>query len=231
MSTVVFPWMHRIEMAAAWAFPISVVSALIVLPFWGHTLCPVVCLVWGLSLVIFLLFPLYGRWLRPEGKRIGFVFFDFGRGGFQVILLGAVLSGFMVYGIVNHSLTATSLLHWGLISLLVVFILSIDLMGSTPLCKSGLHEDRLLQVKLDAGRCRGAGVCVEVCPKNCYALDRTRQLASMARADQCVQCGACIVQCPFDALHFETTSGGEIPPEQIRRFKLNLAGKRMTRIR
>ena len=51
----------------------------------------------------------------------------------------------------------------------------------------------------------------------------------LARAHACVQCGACIVQCPFDALHFQHPDGGVIEPETIRRFKLNLVGKRLVR--
>jgi ferredoxin len=42
-------------------------------------------------------------------------------------------------------------------------------------------------------------------------------------------CGACIVQCPFDALCFESPSGGIVPPETVRRFKLNLLGTRVAR--
>jgi ferredoxin len=51
-------------------------------------------------------------------------------------------------------------------------------------------------------------------------------MALLPRAAQCVQCGACIVQCPFDALHFRGPKGKIVPPEVIRRFKLNLLGGR-----
>ena len=44
--------------------------------------------------------------------------------------------------------------------------------------------------------------------------------------DRCVRCGACIVQCPLDALAFEDAGGRRIPPDEIRRFKLNLLGRR-----
>jgi len=45
-----------------------------------------------------------------------------------------------------------------------------------------------------------------------------------------VKCGACIVQCPGDALCFSDPHGNKIPPEVIRRFKLNLMGKRIVKI-
>ena len=47
--------------------------------------------------------------------------------------------------------------------------------------------------------------------------------------ERCVQCGACIVQCPFDALCFEDPQGGKIPPETVRKFKLNMMGRRIVR--
>jgi len=102
-------------------------------------------------------------------------------------------------------------------------------MGSTPVQKSGLHGDRLLRIELDATRCRGAGFCERVCPKDVFEVDHRRRLASLPGAEQCVQCGACIVQCPFDALHFRSPTGGVVPPATVRRFKLNLLGTRQGR--
>jgi ferredoxin len=51
-------------------------------------------------------------------------------------------------------------------------------------------------------------------------------VVELAHDDRCVRCGACIVQCPKDALFFEDAAGRRIEPETIRRFKLNLLGKR-----
>jgi ferredoxin len=102
-------------------------------------------------------------------------------------------------------------------------------MGSTPIYKSGLHEDRFLKIALDEERCNGAGFCKQVCPRNCYELDKNRYnryIITMPRIDRCVQCGACIVQCPFDALYFKSPENERISPETIRKFKLNLIGKR-----
>ncbi|MFQ5544191.1 MAG: HgcAB-like fusion protein, partial [Nitrospiria bacterium] len=84
MSAVTFPWPQRFEMAVAWAFPISLVSTLIVMPFWPEALLPLVFLIWGLSFSIFMSFPFYSRRLESKRKRMGFIFFDFGQGGFQL---------------------------------------------------------------------------------------------------------------------------------------------------
>jgi NAD-dependent dihydropyrimidine dehydrogenase PreA subunit len=117
-------------------------------------------------------------------------------------------------------------LRWGIASLGVLLILSLDLTGSTPSYKSGLHDDRLLAVELDEERCKGAGFCEQVCPTRVFEIDAERRLATLPNTGDCVQCGACIVQCPFDALSFRSPTGERIGPDTVRRFKLNLIGKR-----
>ena len=72
-------------MAVAWAFPISLVGGVALLPFSSEAVPGLVALVWGLSLALFLGFPLYERWLTPAGERIGFVCFDFGRAGLPLL--------------------------------------------------------------------------------------------------------------------------------------------------
>ena len=226
MRTARFPWRERLEMAVAWAFPISLL-ALVVLPFWPEGALPLVGLVWSLSLLAFLGFPLYAR--RLEDRRsgpVGFVFFDFGERGALLILWLLFLLALLGYQAATGHLGWAFALRWGIASLAVLAILAIDLTGSTPVYKSGLHADRLLRIELDASRCKGAGFCERVCPKDVFEIDRERHLAVLPRAAQCVQCGACIVQCPFDALFFRSPSGGVVDPETVRTFKLNLLGSR-----
>jgi NAD-dependent dihydropyrimidine dehydrogenase PreA subunit len=229
MRSVEFRWPQRCEMAVAWAFPISLVGALLVLPFWRDALLPLVSLVWGMSLLVFLSFPLYQRRLGGGGKRIGFVFFDFGPSGGLLVSWLCFALALAGYAAATGELSWTTLLRWGAGSLVVLAILGLDIMGSTPTYKSGLHEDRLLRIALDEEKCRGAAFCEQVCPVDVFDIDRERRLASLARSERCVQCGACIVQCPFDALFFQHPDGGVLPPETIRRFKLNLIGKRVVR--
>jgi len=230
MQKVEFPWRQRIEIAASWAFPISIILALVMIPFWREAIFPLIFLVWGLSFLIFTAFPLYSRWLSSEGRRIGFIFFDFGRGGFQLILCGIFIIGLVTYSILVGDFTWGFIFRWSFISFIVILLLSIDLMGSTPLYKSGLHKDRLLKVVLDEKKCKGAGFCEQVCPRNCYEVDKNRYIATMPRAELCVQCGACVVQCPFNALYFKSSKGKVIFPETIRKFKLNLMGKRLVKV-
>jgi len=120
---------------------------------------------------------------------------------------------------------------WGIVSLIVVLIIFIDLAGSTPVYKGGLHKESLLHVVLDKKRCKGTGVCEDICPRNCFEIDRKNHIAKMPRINLCEQCGACIVQCPSDALWFESPDYKIIPPETIRKYKLNLIGKRIVNVK
>jgi NAD-dependent dihydropyrimidine dehydrogenase PreA subunit len=225
MRTVTFPAMERFEMAVAWAFPISLLT-LFLFPLWPRGVLPLAILVWGLSLVIFMSFPLYERHLRVKDRNVGFVLFDFGERGVPLLLWGLFLLGVAAYGMLAGTLSWAFVLHWSLASFVVLLILALDLTGSTPVYKSGLHEDRLLRIALDTERCKGAAFCEQVCPTDVFEIDLQRRLATLPRAGQCVQCGACIVQCPFDALYFRSPTGGVVAPETVRRFKLNLLGSR-----
>jgi len=226
MRCVNFPWAQRVEMAVAWAFPISVVAALLALPFFRWNVLLLGTLIWTASLAIFLLFPLYEHHLRPKDTSPGFVFFDFGRTGLPILMWLLFLVGLVAFGALAGDLSWAFMLRWGIASLSVLLILSLDLTGSTPSYKSGLHEDRQLAIELDETRCKGAGFCEQVCPTHVFEIDAERHLATLPNRDDCVQCGACVVQCPFDALSFRSPAGEQIAPDTVRRFKLNLLGKR-----
>ena len=226
MRTVTFPWRQRLEMAVAWAFPISLLT-LLLLPFWRPAVAPLIGLVWSFSLLVFLSFPLYERRLRTAGDHVGFVFFDVGEYGFPLLVWALFLSVLLGHAALAGTFSWGLAARWGLGSLIVMLLLSIDLMGSTPVYKSGLHEDRRLRITLDPDRCKGAAFCEQVCPVAVFEVDHGRRLATLPRIECCVQCGACVVQCPFDALYFTSPTGDVVPPRTVRRFKLNLLGRRL----
>lgn len=229
MRQVEFSLTQRIEMAVMWAFPFSLIIVLIALFLWKEALFPLFILSWILPLFVFVFFPLYSRFLNQRDERFDkyTVIFDLIK---TPLILGAMFfPGIIAYGAFTGRMSVEFILRWSLVSLGIIFLLGIDLMGSTPVYKSGLHEDRFLRVTLDEGKCTGCGVCVQVCPRNCYEIDRDRHLALIPRGNKCVKCGACIVQCPFDALFFKSPDGRVIPPETIRKFKLNLMGQRLVK--
>jgi NAD-dependent dihydropyrimidine dehydrogenase PreA subunit len=234
MRQVCFPLLDRLEMAVAWAFPISVLGGTVVAIGWRHLALPFLAMVWALTLGLYAFFPWFAGSVEPTkqlppGWTRYLVFFDPRvRRNLMVWLLFVI--GLWGYAYLHGAGSVQSLVGWSLASLFVVLLVSMDLAGSTPLYKSGLHEDRLFEVELNVEACRGRAMCWEVCPKNCYLIDAVRHKAVIAEPDACVQCGACVVQCPEDALAFFTSSGQRIPPEVIRTYKLNLLGRRATSI-
>ncbi|MCA9513062.1 MAG: ferredoxin family protein, partial [Myxococcales bacterium] len=109
---------------------------------------------------------------------------------------------------------------------LLTALLTFDYAGSTPL-EGGSHFDsRSWKIELDTERCAGIFRCWEVCPEACFERDDAARKAVLAHDERCVRCGACVVQCPKDALYFIDGEGDRIAPETIRRFKLNLLGRR-----
>lgn len=233
MNEVEFPITQRIEMAVMWAFPFSIIASLLIFPFDTQILLPLNILIWGWSLLIFISFPLYSQWLHWRKKTTNFskytIIFDFSL--IPVIIWIIFLGLLVIISIISKNFNLRLILGLSIISLAVLLLINIDLMGSTPLFKSGLHEDRFLKVILDEDKCKGAGFCEQVCPKNCYEVDKVHHIATVPRADECVQCGACIVQCPFDALYFKSPKGKVLQPETVRKYKLNLIGKRLIKVK
>lgn len=232
MDKVKFELGQRIEMAAMWAFPFSVIATLLIFPFNRQFILPLNVLIWGWSLFVFVSFPLYSKRLvkkRTAAFSKYTIVFDFSR---TPLVIWFVFIFFLIlWSFYTNSFSWGLVLGWGFTSLAILLLLNIDLMGSTPIYKSGLHEDRFLQITLDSDKCKGAAFCEQVCPKNCFEVDSVEHLAAIPRGDDCVQCGACIVQCPFDALHFESPKGEILSPDSVRRFKLNLVGKRLVKVR
>jgi NAD-dependent dihydropyrimidine dehydrogenase PreA subunit len=232
MRTVRFDLRERLEMATMWAFPISVIPLAPLIIWWRALALPFVAIVWGMALVAFAALP----WLpavllvghsdkKPPGWTKYLVVFD-PRSQKIVAVWAATVAGLVAYGRLATDWGWMTIGGWVLASLATALLFGLDLAGSTPLYKSGLHEDRLLTVALDVDKCEGRAICREVCPKNCFQIDSKAHKASIITENECVQCGACIVQCPEDALAFVDAAGLRIPPEDIRRYKLNLMGER-----
>jgi NAD-dependent dihydropyrimidine dehydrogenase PreA subunit len=253
---VSFGWPRRLEMAVAWAVPVSIVVALALFFAWRAAVLPAVSLTWALASLVFLTFPLYARRLGPRVRVAGWEKvstngsgrdattpvsrvpavhlpspgggwgFSFGQGGLQLILWALGLLVLAGHAALSGTLSWAWLWRWGLLMLVLVILVTVDLAGMTPIYKSSTHKDRHFRVELDVDRCIGDGACVRVCPRNCFALDSERGRATMPGHSRCVRCGACIVQCPRDALYFVSPAGEVLAPETVRRYKLNLMGTR-----
>jgi len=211
MRRVRFGLRERLEMATAWAAPTSIVSgtlAVLVRPAWC---LPAVGLTWALSLAVFLV---YDRLPEPRKALLAIA-------GVAIATAWVALAGGGAAALVA-AVVAPALLSG---------VLTYDYTGSTPIAGGSHFEERQWHITLDAERCKGIFSCWEVCPEACYEKPSPAEAAgprkvALVHGERCIRCGACIVQCPEDALAFEDDQGRRVAPETIRRFKLNLLGRR-----
>ena len=206
MRRVDFSQAERLQMAVMWAVPTSVVVAglaLLIQPAWT---LPLTALVWALSVGVFAFYDRLGDRRRALA---------FGIAAGSALALTALCGGGA--GALGCALVA---------SLGLVALLTFDYSGSTPIEGGSHFEERAWKIQLDAERCQGVYRCVEVCPEACFAKPEQGRKVELVHDERCIRCGACIVQCPKDALFFEKSDGSRVEAEQIRRFKLNLLGSR-----
>jgi NAD-dependent dihydropyrimidine dehydrogenase PreA subunit len=195
----------RLEMACAWAAPISLVVgpvAALLRPAWT---LPLLALVWGLAALAFLVFD---RWPRPRLVLAG-------------LGAGAALATVLATGGGGGALLAALLASLGVLALV-----TFDLEGSSPTAVPRTFDTHDWRIALDLERCQGVYTCWAVCPEACFEKREDVRKVELAHDDRCIRCGACVVQCPMDALSFTDGAGRRVEPEVIRRFKLNLLGRR-----
>jgi NAD-dependent dihydropyrimidine dehydrogenase PreA subunit len=210
MRRVHFSLRDRLEMAASWAVPTSLLVALAagwLRPGW---VLPLVALATGLAVAVFLVYerlPEPRRWVLAAGAAF--------------VAVGAVTLAGGSLGACAGALFA---------SVFLSAVLTFDYPGSTPLEGSSHFENQDWRITLDLERCAGVYRCWEVCPEACFEKVPESRQVRLAHDERCVRCGACVVQCPKDALFFEDATGAKIEPETVRRFKLNLTGRREVRV-
>jgi NAD-dependent dihydropyrimidine dehydrogenase PreA subunit len=206
MRRVLFPLRDRLEMAAMWAAPAIAVLGGISLwlkPSWA---LPLSLLATLMSIAVFTLYDRWGdasRWILL--------------GVFAVL---SVASTAVVGGGVAAMVAA------GIAPVLLTALLTFDYTGSTPLEGGSHFEERKWNIALDLESCEGVFRCWEVCPEACFEKLEDQRKVILAHDERCIRCGACVVQCPKDALFFEDAEGERIEPAVIRKFKLNLLGER-----
>jgi ferredoxin len=206
MRRVRFGPRERLEMAAVWAAPTALLVGALALALRPAWCLPLVLWTALLSLAAFFL---YER--APGPRRTVFA------GTAALLAVGAVASA---GGGAASQLAAVTA------SVALVGLLTFDYDGSTPIRGGSHFEERQWQVRLDPARCKGVYRCWAVCPEACFERREDRRIVDFAHDERCIRCGACVVQCPMDALAFEADDGRRIEPDVIRRYKLNLLGRR-----
>jgi NAD-dependent dihydropyrimidine dehydrogenase PreA subunit len=210
-----FPLWERLEMAAMWCVPMLAVAV------------PLVAAIAGLEVALVAAAAMAGavatlfaalRFLRVRGAVRWLVFAAFGAlafaaGGLALLALGSATS---------HHLVVV-----GVAALASMGVLAMDLEGTTPWYGSYINTlHNHAHVELVAERCTGAAECVQVCPSEVLKMDGHRRKVEIAQPDQCIQCGACIVQCPEDALRFRYDGGELVEAPTIRSTRMNMLGRR-----
>ena len=206
MRSVRFGTRERLEMATAWAAPTSLVAAVVIAFIDATWIVPALALVWAMSAGIFLVYDRLPR----------------GRWG----IAWSVATAASVLAVISAGGTSAATIASVIMPTAVLGLLTFDFAGSTP-TEGGSHfESRKWKITLDEDRCAGVYTCWAVCPEACFEkLEDVRKVA-LAHDERCIKCGACVVQCPQDALFFASDDGRTIAPDTIRRYKLNLLGTR-----
>jgi NAD-dependent dihydropyrimidine dehydrogenase PreA subunit len=215
-----FPLRDRCEMAATWFIPMAVVAGLVVGLAASWLLAFVAVASLGvLTFGVFAAVP----WLNLAGRRS---FAACAGGGVAAFAAGA--AGLAAFGLAGPGAwTSVSLT-----CLLGAAVLAVDLPGTTPWYPSTINTfGEPLAVDLEAERCTGAADCVQVCPRDVLRMDGKRHRVLIERPNACIRCGACIVQCPSDALHFRYPDGRIIPAAVVKRTRMNLLGRRTVEVR
>jgi len=206
MRHVRFGLGERLEMAVAWGGPAAVVLTLATvfwIPDWS---LPLDALALALAAAVFVAFD------RIAGPR-------------RLIVAGIATAGALaaVYAAGGGT---SALVTAGVAPTALTALLTFDYTGSTPVEGGSHFEERRWHVRLDTERCAGVYNCWEVCPEACFEKTPEVRKVQLAHDERCIRCGACVVQCPTDALAFEDSDGSRIEPDVIRRYKLDLLGRR-----
>ncbi|MCL7453721.1 MAG: 4Fe-4S dicluster domain-containing protein [Anaerolineae bacterium] len=211
MRRVRFPLGERLQMAVMWAAPMSLLVGIPLAIFRPHLLPGVLALIWAFSLFLYAFY-------RPVKRLVpGPV------GTVRVLLLGLLgVAGLAAWSLALGHWPAGRLVGWSLGILGVALVLGFDLEGTSPLeagatvgfwaarwpgvlkvwALVGYELERPFSLRVDVERCRGCRTCVEVCPKGVYEMvlqDGSRK-SRVAHPAGCVQCTACVKQCPKEAI-------------------------------
>ncbi|MFQ5417880.1 MAG: HgcAB-like fusion protein [Myxococcota bacterium] len=206
MRHVRFGVRDRLEMAATWAAPTALLlgcGAALLRPAWA---LPLIGLAVALALLVFLVYD------RVPGPRRP--------------LLAAFAGALSLAAVASAGGGAAALVAAALAAVGLSAILTYDYAGSTPVEGGSHFEERRWHIVLDTERCKGVYSCWEVCPEACFEKREDVRKVEQTHDERCIRCGACVVQCPTDALAFEDAEGRRVEPDVLRRFKLNLLGQR-----
>lgn len=60
-------------------------------------------------------------------------------------------------------------------------------------------------LSLDKSKCTGCRMCINVCPHNVFEM--AGKTVAIINPDSCMECGACVMNCQYDALSVDSGVG------------------------
>ncbi|OGP55602.1 MAG: hypothetical protein A2V67_18605 [Deltaproteobacteria bacterium RBG_13_61_14] len=203
MSRFRFDLRHRLDMLLSNNTMFYLIVAIPLAIFWPHRLLAFTLLFWAAAFYLYLLFPyLPGKtgWSRSLYSALAVVLAipaaDFFRAGQPFLHYGWMIAVVLVFSTVGFDAAgilaampsdAEAFLHR----------LGIKRLGSL------LQEKTLGRVALDREKCRGDMICYSICPVGVFGeLDPDKKI-TLPWQNACFACGACVKQCPHDALSLQ----------------------------
>lgn len=210
-----FPFWERMEMATMWGIPMILLGLLAFTLLGGFSVGLSVSL--SAAIVSFGMFAALPK-LAVWGNRRWFTFALFA-------ILGTLGGWLLLYSL--NSFGWKSLLISCVGAVTEVMALSIDLAGTTPWYGSYINTFRnRAHIELVSDRCNGSAECVLVCPRAVFKMNGAKRKVDVVLPDNCIDCGACVVQCPQDALRFRYDDGRVAEASTVRRTRMNMLGRR-----
>ena len=213
-----FPAWERAEMATIWAVPVAAV----VIPVLAFTSGGLV----AAAAVGAVIAEIFGIFLALPHVPI------VGRSKWLTFFGAATLATAAAAGILQltNQLDGHALIAIATATTAIAALLSLDIAGTTPWHPGTINSiSNQFRLELVEDRCTGSAECVEVCPRNVLQMNGRNHLVQIERPDDCLLCGACIVQCPDDALRYRFEDGRVVEPDTVRSTHLNLLGRRTAR--
>ncbi len=62
---------------------------------------------------------------------------------------------------------------------------------------------RSLEIHFYPEKCKGVWQCYNVCPVGCWKPDMAARKVIFHDKERCIACGACVLQCPEDAIELK----------------------------
>ena len=62
------------------------------------------------------------------------------------------------------------------------------------------YLENVVTLEYDRTKCTGCGKCAEVCPHSLFVMEEGERKARLTDRDLCIECGACMRNCAFEAI-------------------------------